>query len=92
MVVSSCKAPHIFLALTSRLAGPPGYNTQYPEVGEADDYERNEVHRHHTEQVIGHLLSRGREEAECDTLVEVRDVRVLLHVEHHTLKQGPVSI
>ena len=72
--------------LTPGFAGSPGDDAEYPEVGKTDDDQRNEVHRNYTEQVIRHFLTWRREETKCDALVEVRDLRMLFYMEHHTLQ------
>ena len=75
------------LALTLGLTSSLGYDAQYSEVGEDYHHKRNEVHCDDTEQIVGHFLSWRREETECYTLVEIRNVRVLFYMEHHTLKK-----
>ncbi len=53
---------------------------------EEDDDEGNDEDAEHVEDVVGQLvLSVGREEVECDTLLEPRVVGVTLRVEYDTL-------
>ena len=61
----------------------------YDDAGvcDDDDDQGDEVEEGDAEDVVHHLAPReGLEEAEGHTLVEVRMVRVGLHVEHHALR------
>ena len=72
--------------LTFALFGLLGHLPQYEGVRNDDDQKRKSVHRDQVEQVVRKLVRKRREEVKRHALGEPGVVRVVLHVEYHTLK------
>ena len=72
--------------LTFALLRLLGHLPQDQGVGDDDDEKRKSIHRDQVEQVVRKLVRRRREEVEGHALSEPWEVRVVLHVENHTLQ------
>lgn len=64
----------------------PGDFSEDEGVGERDDQQGDAVHGQHCEQVVSQLVLLGREEMECNTLLEPRIRRMRLFMKDHALQ------
>ena len=72
--------------LTFALLRLLGHLPQDQGVGDDDDKKRKSIHGDQVEQVVRKLVRRRGKEVEGHALSEPRELRVVLHVENHTLK------